>query len=142
MRGRLLGQLNAQKVATTQAAGKAAVEQIARLAKAAAAGQLADSRGRILAGAAGAISDAADEVPAPLKLDLMRLVEDSSRRVEVSDLLGRFKQPQPLTEHVNRVNSVIDDAVADATQTASSLIDNGVTSAYASIDAAATAKPD
>ena len=139
MQSRLLGELNAQKVATTQAAGKAAVAQVALAAKAVAAGT--NARAPILSSTSGAIADAAAEVPESLKVDLAPLIADAPRRIEIGQLLDSFKQAEPLTVHMNRVSTSIDDAVANAARTASDVIDQNVQSAYAAIDAAATATP-
>jgi hypothetical protein len=74
-------------------------------------------------------------------LDLSPLIADAPRRVEIDQLLDSFKQPEPLTVHMNRVSTSIDDAVASAARTASDVIDANVQSAYAAIDAAANANP-
>lgn len=112
MRSRVLGQLNAQKVATTQAAAKAAVEQVARIAKTATAGPV-DRPG-------GTAHQIASRASAPL-----------------AGLL-RTDGP-PLEEHLLAVRTAAQDVLSSHAATTADLIDASVDSAYATIDAAADA---
>jgi hypothetical protein len=141
MRGRVLGQINAQKVAATQAVGKAAVAQVAQVAKAAAAGQATAAAGRIVSGGSGAIADAASEVPEQLIVGLSQLRRDVPESSRVAEILDAQTEPQPLQAHVDRLSAEVQGALDDATQTATDLIDASVESANQTIDAAATTTP-
>jgi hypothetical protein len=137
MRSRVLSELNAQKIASTQAAGKAAVAHVAEVAKAAAAGQAAGAAGRIVSGGLGEIAGAASEVPSPVRVNL--LSSDQLDRGRITDILGAQTEPQPLEARADRLHAGVQGALDDANQAAADLIDASARTASETIDAAATA---
>jgi hypothetical protein len=130
MRGRLLGELNAQKVATTQAAGKAAVKGVGRIAKAAAAGQPGHAAPQIASRATTPLMAASVEIPEDVRAELLKLAPHLGEAVT---------RQRPIEEHVEAVNAAAQDVLSTSAAEMSSLIDASVSSAYDLIDAAADA---
>jgi hypothetical protein len=140
MRSRVLGQLNAQKVAGTQAASNGQVEQLANIAKAVVAGGLGKAGSTITSGIAGHVAEAADSVPQDLKLFAESAdVTGSPVFAEVSKRIAAARAAEPAHVYLSRINDVVTQATADENQSAIDAINAAVKSAHDAIDAAATA---
>jgi len=137
MRGRVLAQLNAQKIAATQAAGKAAVEQIAQAAKTSASATLAAASSHIATSADRAIYGAALETPYPLVEGLLSLNLDSDTETQIKGLLDSHPRATGTEERFASVQGAIESAFQSGAQDASSAIDEHVLVALKSIDDAA-----
>ncbi len=139
MRGRVLGQLNAQRVASTAAAGKAAADSVASVAKALTSGQVANAGAQILASASGAIAGATNDVPSALRMNVLNLSEQAPHFAAIKDYLNSLGEPEPIENRVAQVSNSINDAFSGAAVTASAAIDASLAKAHAAIDAAAAA---
>lgn len=122
MRSRVLGQLNAQKVTTTQNAAKAAVVQVGRMAKTV-TGQPANTAARIASGARGHIAE-------DFRIQLADLAPD---------VVEALHRQEPVEQHVETVRTVAHDVLSADASAASDVIDASVDAALATIDAAAEA---
>ncbi|HVN60015.1 MAG TPA: hypothetical protein VMT59_02055 [Gaiellaceae bacterium] len=140
MRGRVMGQLNAQTIAATKAAGETAVVQVAQAAKTATGTSLAAAGDQIKASAQAAIDLAAKQTPLHVADELLQLQVDDATRLKIGNLVGTGSLPT-YEEQYGAVETAVASGVAHATEETESALDKHVQVALESIEAAATPDP-
>ena len=130
MRGRVLAELNAQKVVATQAAGKTAVKQIAEAAKTSATATVAAVSDNI----GTALEAAVEKTPPSLADGLQELQADGATGDQIKKLLNEHPSAG-IEEHPAEIGDLISSAIEKGSTDAA--IEKHLDLALASIDEAA-----